>query len=157
MYPSTFISPHRLDEYFKCELKHSIFREKMSNNSEILIIHNHNAVQENWKFKNSRREQKQRQKEQRQVETWRQRGSWLELCHVKCFAGSVWVWCWTGGGLEQVIVWREGWLVIYSVPDELSSEKANWEWALTGLPPTSSARPVVLNPFKSPCQHGHPY
>lgn len=51
MYPSTFISPLSLDEYFKCELKHSIFKKKMSNNSEILIIYN-NAIQENGKFKN---------------------------------------------------------------------------------------------------------
>lgn len=28
MYPSTFISLHSLDEYFKCELKHSILRGK---------------------------------------------------------------------------------------------------------------------------------
>lgn len=47
MYPSIFIWPLGLDEYFKCELRHSIFKKKMSNNSDILIIYNNNAVQKN--------------------------------------------------------------------------------------------------------------
>ncbi len=47
-----------------------------------------------------------------------------------------------------------GWLVIYSVPDELSSEKANWEWALTGPPPPRQLGQLYLTHLKVPANTG---